>query len=84
MTARRLIQGASHDPATLKALSQAFDGAWATIAGKYGTAPADVENARLRLAKALLFVAPTIGMDVRALKRAALEAMALNYGTSEG
>jgi hypothetical protein len=63
MTARRLIQGASHDPETLKALSQAFDGAWATIAGKYGTAPADVENARLRLAKALLSFGSSVARD---------------------
>jgi hypothetical protein len=77
--ARRLIEGASYDPETLKALGQAFDGAWATIAGNFGTDSNDVEKARLRLATALLSVASEHGRNIQALMQGALQAMALNY-----
>ena len=60
-------------------LGQAFDEAWAEIAGKFGSNPSQVENARLRLAEALLSVATEESTDVAALKRGALQAMALDY-----
>jgi hypothetical protein len=41
--------------------------------------PADVEKARLRLAKAILTIANEDSRDVTALKRAALQRMALDY-----
>ena len=58
--ARRLIEGATYDPATVKALSQAFDEAWASIAHHY-SAPAEIERARLTLANSLLAVAAQHG-----------------------
>jgi hypothetical protein len=79
MRARRLIDGASFGPETLKALGQAFDAAWETIAGNFGGDPADIERARLRLAEALLSVASEDSRDAEVLKIAALEAMALSY-----
>jgi hypothetical protein len=77
--ARRLIDGASFGPAALKIIGQAFDEAWAEIAGNFGDNPIQVDNARLRLAEALLSVATEESTDVAALKRGALQAMALDY-----
>ena len=77
MTARRLIDGASFGPATLKVIGQAFDEAWAVIAGNFG--PFQVEDARLRLAEALLSVATEDSTDVTVLMNGALQAMALDY-----
>jgi hypothetical protein len=39
MKARRLIDGASFGPDALKAIVQAFDKAWAEIAGNFGNEP---------------------------------------------
>jgi hypothetical protein len=47
------------------------------IAGNFGDEPADIEKARLRLAKAVLSMANSRDVDV--LKNAALQRMALNY-----
>ena len=79
MKARRLIDGASFGPATLKVIGQAFDEAWAEIAGNFGDNPAQIENARLTLAEALLSIAAEDSTNVAALKNGALQAMALNY-----
>ena len=79
MKARQLIDGASYGPEALKAIGQAFDEAWVTIAGNFGDDPLDIEKARLRLANALLSIAHEDSRDVEVLKRAALEAMALAY-----
>ena len=76
MKARRLIDGASFGPATLKVIGQAFDEAWAEIAGNFDD---NVENARLTLAEALLSVATEDSTDVTILKNGALQAMALDY-----
>jgi len=53
MKARRLIDGAAYGPNALKALGQAFDEAWASIAGNFGDDPSDIERARLKLALAV-------------------------------
>lgn len=79
MKARRLVDGASFGPATLKVIGQAFDEAWTEIAGNFGDHPTQVENARLRLAEALLSVATEDSTDVTVLKNGALQAMALDY-----
>jgi hypothetical protein len=77
LKARQLIDGASYGPDTLKVICQAFDEAWLTIAGNFGNGT--IEAGRLRLANALLSVAHEDSRDVGALKRGALEAMALSY-----
>jgi hypothetical protein len=79
MKARQLIDGASYGPETLKVMGQAFDEAWHAIAGNFGDNPRDIEEARLRLAHALLSVASEDSLDVEAPKTGALEAMALGY-----
>jgi hypothetical protein len=78
MRARQLIDGASFGPDALKAIGEAFDAAWAEIAGNYGNVPVDIDNARYRLANALISVASEDSRDVEALKRGALEEMALD------
>jgi hypothetical protein len=77
--AHQLIDGASFGPDALKAIGEAFDAAWAEIAGNFGDHPEDVEKARQRLAKAMLSVASEDSRDVGVLRRAALQRMALDY-----
>jgi hypothetical protein len=79
MKARKLIDGASFGPETVKAMGQAFDEAWAEIAGHFGDTPSQIENARLKLAGALLSVATDGSTDVAALKAGALQGMAMDY-----
>lgn len=79
MNAKQLIDGASFGPDALRAIGQAFDEAWAEIAGNFGGDPQDIERARLRLARAMLSIANEDSRDVEVLKRAALEQMALDY-----
>jgi hypothetical protein len=79
MRGRQLIDGASFGPEALKAIGEAFDAAWAEIAGNFGNVPVDIDNARYRLANALLSAASGGSRDVEVLKRVALERMALDY-----
>jgi hypothetical protein len=52
MRARKLIDGASFGPETVRAMGQAFNQAWAEIAEHFGDSPTHIENARLKLAEA--------------------------------
>ena len=63
------------DAPVLSAARQAFDNAWAEIAGKFND-PAQREAARLSLATAILSVATNENRDVEALKQAGLHAVA--------
>jgi hypothetical protein len=71
--------GASYGPEALRAIGQAFDEAWKSIEGNFGSEPLGVERARLRLARALLSVANEDSRDVAALKTGPLQTMALAY-----
>ena len=82
MRAKQLIDGASFGPEALKAIGDAFDAAWAEIAGNFGDNPAEIENARYNLANALLSMASEDSRDVEVLKQAALQRMALDYRKS--
>jgi hypothetical protein len=79
MKARRLIDGAAFGPDALKAIGEAFDQGWASIAATFGTDPQTIDVARLRLATAMLSVAAEDSRDVEALKQGALAAMARSY-----
>jgi hypothetical protein len=79
MKTRLLVENVWFGPDALKAIGQAFDEAWASIAGNFGDDPKDIEKARHRLANAMLSVASEDSRDFEVLKRAALEAMALGY-----
>jgi hypothetical protein len=82
MKARKLIDGASFGPDALKAIGKAFDDAWLEIAVNFGTDPLQIETARLKLAEAILSVANEDSRDAGALKRAALQRLALDYRDS--
>jgi len=77
--ARQLIDGASFGPDALQAISEAFDAAWSEIADRFRNDPADIDNARYKLATALLSIASEDSRDVKVLKKAALQRMALDY-----
>jgi hypothetical protein len=79
MRARQLINGAAFGPDALKAIGDAFDAAWAEIAGQFGTDPVVIEAARLKLASAVLSIANEDSREVEVLKRAALQRMALDH-----
>jgi len=77
----RATSDASFGPEALRAIGQAFDAAWAEIAGNFGSDPQNIERARLRLARAMFSIA---NAGISTLKRAALEQMALDYRKSGG
>ena len=74
------LKNRCYGPDALHVLSQAFDAAWADIAGLYGDDPSIVEDARNKLADALLRAADRDGAnDVEGMRRAALAMMALSF-----
>ena len=77
MKARKVLEGAAYEPHALKAICKAFDEAWAQVADLY-ECPAKVDEARDRLAKSVLAAVPRHGMNVEALKQAALDRFAPN------
>ena len=79
MGSRQLIAGAAYGPEALKVIGQAFDEAWLDIAGNFGDDPPNVEKARNKLARTILSIADDDSRDVSALRRGALERLALDY-----
>jgi hypothetical protein len=67
MKAREPIDRASFGPDALKAIGQAFDEPWASLAGNHGDD--QVEAARLRLADALLSIANDDSRNVETIKK---------------
>ena len=80
MKARDVIENATYGPTTIRVMGQAFDGAWAEIAGSFDNDPEASEAARLNLANAVLSVTTEDSRDVWTLKEKALQAMAFVYG----
>ena len=76
MQHRQLIENSSFGPATLHVLSQAFDAAWSQIAHHFDGA---IEEARTRLAHAVLIVAREDSEDPERVKNEALQVLALAY-----
>ena len=79
MKARKLIEGATYGPETLKVIGKAFDDAWSEIAGHFSRNGLRAQSARLKLAHAVLAVARNDSRDSDELKNAALHVMAKNY-----
>jgi hypothetical protein len=73
MQARKLIEGASFGPETLKVVFEAFDQAWGALAPRYGADEPAIGAARIRLANIKLSLAREDSRDVAALRDAALE-----------
>ena len=77
---RELFDSGAVGPEALNVIGQAFDEAWASIAGNFDENPLTVQVARLKLANAVLAEAKANGhRDVETLKNAALQAVALSY-----
>lgn len=79
--ARRLIESSEFGPETLAVLFQAFNSAWGEIAHHFDpTDNEQVNQARMRLARAVLMVARPDCNDPVTVKNEALQAMALAGG----
>jgi hypothetical protein len=75
MNAHRFLERSGiqvFDPETMRVAYQAFDDAWAIIADRYGDQIA-ADDARLKLAEAMLAVARSDSRDAEQLTRLALE-----------
>jgi hypothetical protein len=79
MRAQQLIEGASYGPEALKTVCQAFDDAWASIAGNFGDDPLEIEAARLKLANIILSFPHNEIRDAEQIKNSSLQIMALAY-----
>jgi hypothetical protein len=77
MKARQLIADAAsvYSGPTAAAVKQAFDEAWAAIASSVGNDPAAIDDARQKLAAAILNVTMDGSTDVGQIKRLALMMM---------
>jgi hypothetical protein len=77
MLARRLLEHASFTPETLNVIFRAFDEAWNEVAHLF---PEKTEEARTRLAHAILIVAREDSDDAEMVKNGALQVLALALG----
>lgn len=59
--------------ASVRAIQQAFDEAWSTVAAQFQGDPAQVEAMRLKLAECILNVAPDGSTDVERIKSVAIQ-----------
>jgi hypothetical protein len=83
MRAKQLIESATYGPEALKTVCQAFDEAWAGIAGNFGNDPAAIEAARLKLASIILSFPQDEIKDAEQIKQSSLQIMALQYRQSQ-
>ena len=79
MKARKLIEGATYGPETLKVIGKAFDDAWSEIGSHFTPNGLQAQSVRLKLAHAVLSVAREDSRDPIDLKNAALQIMAMDY-----
>ena len=62
----------------MKIVYQAFDSVWAMISSKYGSDPATIETARLKLAEAVLAVTRDDSRDPEQVRSLALQLMRIS------
>lgn len=79
MKPRQIIENVAFGPEALRIVFEAYDEAWKSIEGNFGSDPATAEAARSRLANIVLTVARDGACDVGALKATALRLMALEH-----
>jgi len=77
--AQQLIDATPFGPDALKVIGEAFDAAWAQIALNFSGTRTETEVARVKLATALLSIAPHVSRDVDVLAKLALQKMPLRY-----
>ena len=75
-TVRSLIDNAGYDPALTKAMGEAFDAAWASIAENYEGAIA-IEGARITLANIVLNLVDAGERDPERLKERTLRTFSM-------
>jgi orotidine-5'-phosphate decarboxylase len=73
--AQQFITDSTYNPQQVKALGEAFEGAWKRIAPGVGARPESVEAARLKLAATILSLAHGQPINSEQLKEAALKKM---------
>lgn len=78
-SARRLIRGATFEPADLKCLRDAFDEVWASIAPNYRKDAATVDAAQQKLATIILDLAKDGQLGPLQITRTAGRLMRENY-----
>jgi hypothetical protein len=81
MKARKLIEGAAYGTEAVKVIGEAFDKAWAQIAHHFNGNAEVVEAARIRLAHAVIAVAPAEEPQADMISNEALQVMAMRYKT---
>jgi hypothetical protein len=79
MKAYQHIDSGSFGPDALKVAREAFDEAWASVAGHFGSDPTLIEAARVKLANTILAMCREEVGDPVALKKAALGVLARDY-----
>ena len=79
MQARKLIEGSTYGPETLKVIGKAFDDTWSEVAGHFSPNGLQARSARLKLAHAVLAVARDDSRNSDEIKNAALQIMAMSY-----
>jgi hypothetical protein len=78
MKARALLTDGSFDPATVAAMTQAFDEVWAEVGPNFDPA-LSAELARMDLADVILANAPSVGPNIQALKNVGRKSLATKY-----
>lgn len=79
MKAQNLLRTAAFGPETLQVISAAFEAAWAELGSSFGDNFEDVEQARIRLAHAVLAAADEGSRDIEDLKCSAIQIMDIIY-----
>ena len=79
MKAQNLLRTTAFGPETLQVISAAFDAAWAELASSFGDNFEDVEQARVRLAHAVLAAADEGSRDIDDLQGSAIQIMNIIY-----
>ena len=77
MRALRLIENAPYEPETRRIVFQAFDKAWSEMAPQFHGSQTQIEQARLRLAHAVLMLSSEESGDAERLKQDALHILAI-------
>ena len=77
MRALSLIENAPYEPGTRQVVFQAFDKAWSEMAPQFQGSQSQIEQARTRLAYAVLMLSSEGSGDAERLKQDALHILAI-------
>ena len=77
--AQNLLRTSAFGPEAVQVISAAFEAAWAELAISFGDKFEDVDQARIRLAHAVLAAADEGSRDIEDLKSSAIQIMNIIY-----